>query len=179
MSKQEKFVPDLMTIVQKIADEISNSEPGGTVRDAMIRIRLAKKIEAEPEIIDAAAFAADMFHRWRSRSNKALNKSAGLYIPSAYIKPAPGINKRMDRATSPDLFSWDQMNEEARATFIAAMDRKHKKIEEWLKDMNRHPDLLTLGDVQRKIYGHVDNPLQDQIDLGIADDDEDEEGSEL
>jgi hypothetical protein len=165
-----------LTFVPKLADAVA-AEPdsGGICRDTILRIRIAKALEARPEVLDHTYIARRLLNAWRAESNRVLNRSAGFYIPKLHIKYAEGESLQMENLQVPHIDSWDALNGLLTERFNKTMATKSANLGRWRRDLLLHPELINLGGVQRAIYGYVETIRDAAPFAGAAEEGDDHE----
>ena len=188
-SRPHIIYPDAVLFVARHFNAIAGANNGRLPSVSLLDERIAKSIEADPTLLNPMFIARSLRKRWEKANHKVISKDGEVvFIPSAAITVARGLRVRMDSLQLPlDMLAWGETEQRARVNYNRTMDGRDAYRKLRLKESALHPELPTLGEVERALHGYVpgtadETPFttapiesEDEEDFeGLFDDDEDE-----
>jgi hypothetical protein len=159
--------------VHRIAKAITKEgHSAGVLHDTILRTRVAAALSERPELVDWPLLSTWMVKAYHSSTNAALNKAPDLYIPTLYVRIGKGLSVEMQQMTLPHIDLLDDTTRAVKTRFNATIDRKLETFAGWRTDLAHHPEMPTLGDVQRDLRGYVDRGEPDIPDEPNGEDDD-------
>jgi hypothetical protein len=161
-----------LVFVQNLANALVK-ETGAECNDSILRIRVTQELERDPSRLNLGKAAREMVKDWHRANNRTINQTGnGPFVPGVFIMVTTAASVPMRLMRLSHLQSWQEHDEKIVADFNRQMGRKQKFRLERMKDFAEHPDLLTLLDIERELYGYVSPASVDMPFSPHAEDDD-------
>ncbi|WUH90362.1 hypothetical protein OG900_09775 [Streptomyces sp. NBC_00433] len=92
--------------------------------------------------------------------NPRRRRTGTLFHPRDIVKLGNGTWVWMDRATDSDLLAWSRLSRRNRSRTDAADNEVQDYIDQRIDAFRSHPGLELLGDLERIVFGYVNEPGQ-------------------
>ena len=169
--------PDKVLLVHRIFNGLASANEGRVPGISVLDAHIVKTLERDPTLINLPFVAKNLRRAWEKANHKVISTTSGevVFVPSAAITVARNLRVRMDSLHPEDLFTWDSTEQKARANYNRTMDGRLVYRERRLEEFATHPELLTLGEVERALHGYVPSDAPETPFTAPAVEDEDEE----
>jgi hypothetical protein len=165
----------LFPVIYKIINNLDETHKG-PFEDTYVRLQLSEFLRTHPEYREETIKqAARVYHQYQKIVRPRPSSPGGFYHPKRIIPAAPAQSCTMQRVTLAQFDFWENHDT---AAFIRASEAHEEKQAYWA-DRKRgfaSTGLLTLGDVERAVFGYVEPPVPTMPpEILDPDPDEDEE----
>lgn len=126
-----------------------------------VREQLAR-VDLDPHIQTAALdkLAQSLVTGFGEVRNPRRRRTGTLFHPQDIVKLGNGTWMWMDRATDSDLLAWSRLSRRNRSRTDLADNEVQDYIDQRVDAFRDHPGLVLLGDLERIVFGYVNNPNQ-------------------
>lgn len=149
--------PSSVFFVHRIFNRLANANEGRVPDISLLNIHIVKALEADPSLFNLPFIARKLRKDWEKANHKIISARTGevVFVPSAAITVAPRIRVRMDSLSFEDLIAWGESEQKARTNYERTMNGRIAYRNLRLTELVDHPELSTLGDVERALHDYV------------------------
>lgn len=162
----------LLIKCHKIQKRLSE-EQKGPFADSVAILRLTEQLRADPESVDYARIARQVWKQYDARVRPKPTSPGGLYHPERLIPAAKGQRVQMQLAGPAQLVFWDDVDAKAFVQTERARNTRKDYNLERLKAFADYPAFITLDAIEINVFGYVRPPL-DTLPGELFDDDDDD-----
>ncbi|MCL2729705.1 MAG: hypothetical protein FWE15_06730 [Actinomycetia bacterium] len=150
----------LRQIVEQTALALTDSDGRfhkGHLTEA-VRAQLARA-DLDPHVQAAALdrLADGLVTGFGEHRNPRRRRTGTLFHPRDIVKLGNGTWVWMDRATDSDLLAWSRLSRRNRSRVDQADNEVQDYIDQRIEAFRSHPGLVLLGDLERIVFGYVND----------------------
>lgn len=155
--------PSSVFFVHRIFNRLASANEGRLPDISLLNIHLIKALEDDPSLINLPFIARKLRKDWEKANHRVISAQTGevTFVPGAAITVAPRLRVRMDSLDADDLTLWDATEQRARTNYNRTMDGRVAYRDRRLADFAVHPELSTLGAVERTLHGYAPDKTDD------------------